>query len=1060
MTAVKFSTDHVDYLQRNNYAPPPIPAQTPMTTAPPNLRRLWHICGVGKNQRNASGQQSVRGKSGWEEKEREYSTAMMNEQLRLPSEDVLIGLAGFRMPVAFLVVGQERGVRINLGTWSQKERENASPAVLNSRCHVVGTLLESLYPAVDMQMSKSVQLPPLALGGQVLGVPTIKQADPRDGALPWDRLVRAMHGSKWAVLVLAEPVSNRMINNLRHALLNEQRSVQAAADATHSPSPLAKAYTFLLDVCLKGMTQGQAVGSWRTAVYLLGDENSYYRLASVWQSIFSGEASLPESVRVWERPEVVELAGAWALPDLPGSPPPGHYQHPFTYQTLLTSNQLAAYIHLPVLETTGFRVELVPDYDIVPRSVTDQKSLSLGQVMDRTRKTSSQYKLGLKDINRHSLVAGVTGSGKTNTLFHILIQLWKEGIPFLVLEPAKTEYRSLFAASVVASDLRVFTLGQEGISPLRINPFEVEPGVAISTHIDLLKSVFNASFGMWNPLPQVLERCLHTIYRDYGWDPVRGTNSRLSADAVSREQAFPTLTDLYYKVGEIVDGLGYEDRVTSDIKASLMTRLNSLRIGGKGVMLDTQRSIPMTELLSRPTVIELEPIGDDDEKAFLMGLLLIRLYEHRRVTGSLEGTGLNHVVVVEEAHRLLANVPPSANQEQSNVRGKAVETFSNMLSEIRAYGEGFLVAEQIPSKLALDVIKNTNIKIVHRIVAGDDRQVLGETMNMDPQQREMLSTLRVGQAAVFSEGDDRPILVSVPYTKITVPRDMRTRAGSDRVVAKAMEGFRRQPHIARCLIPFDRCPHSCGEPYQYCEQARELVGQWDFQNQFVALVQSLAIQDGAPNHFAKPLAEYLTARLPQGTAGREAFSCVVMNAVRWFLATYGRYYRWNYVIQEKIRVPLVEALLNVLPPLAGSGSGLDNFEGPAKEFSNLYRQACRRAYDPFPACTAICPNGECLFRFQAQKLLGERHLSELFDEAMKEAAEGQWVNFIAIDQAISRLVSFDVPLSVQRSTGLCYGMQKIIYKPGLMEQARRMAVQRLVEGFDLRFISERGLEDE
>jgi len=435
------------------------------------------------------------------------------------------------------------------------------------------------------------------------------------------------------------------------------------------------------------------------------------------------------------------LAADWALPDLPGPPPPGHFQHPFTYQTLLTSNQLAAYIHLPELETAGFRIELVPDYDIVPRSVSEGKNLSLGQVMDRTRKTSSLYKLGLNDISRHGLVAGVTGSGKTNTLFHILIQLWKQGVPFLVLEPAKTEYRSLFAASTVARDLRVFTLGQEGISPLRINPFEVEPGVSIATHIDLLKSVFNASFGMWNPLPQVLERCLHTIYRDYGWDPVRGTNSRLAPETSTREQAFPTLTDLYFKVGEIVDSLGYEDRVTSDIKASLMTRLNSLRIGGKGVMLDTQRSIPMTELLSRPTVIELEPIGDDDEKAFLMGLLLIRLYEHRRVTGSLEGTGLSHVVVVEEAHRLLANVPPSSNQEQSNVRGKAVETFSNMLSEIRAYGEGFLVAEQIPSKLALDVIKNTNLKIVHRIVAGDDRQVLGETMNMAPQQREMLSTL-------------------------------------------------------------------------------------------------------------------------------------------------------------------------------------------------------------------------------------------------------------------------------------------------------------------------------
>jgi hypothetical protein len=358
------------------------------------------------------------------------------------------------------------------------------------------------------------------------------------------------------------------------------------------------------------------------------------------------------------------------------------------------------------------------------------------------------------------------------------------------------------------------------------------------------------------------------------------------------------------------------------------------------------------------------------------------------------------------------------------------------------------------------VIKNTNIKIVHRIVAGDDRKVLGETMNMDSQQCEMLSTLRVGQAAVFSEGDDRPILVSVPYAKITVPKDMRTRAGSDRVVAEAMEAFRRKPHIARCLIPFDRCPHACKEPYQYCEDARELVGKREFQNQFVSLVQALAIQGGSPIHFAKPLAEYITARLPQGTAGREAFSCVVMNAVRWFLATYGRYYRWHYAVQEEIRVPLIDALLNILPPLAGSGSGLDRFEGSAGEFSLLYRQACRRAYDPFPACTTICPNGECLFRFQAQKLLGERHLSELFDEAMREAAEGYWDNFIAIDQAISRLVSFDVPMSVQRSSGLCYGMQKIVYKPGLMEQARQMAVQRLVEGFDLRFTSEGVLEDE
>ena len=148
-------------------------------------------------------------------------------------------------------------------------------------------------------------------------------------------------------------------------------------------------------------------------------------------------------------------------------------------------------------------------------------------------------------------------------------------------------------------------------------------------YIDLLKSVFNASFGMWNPLPQVLERCIHAVYRDYGWDPIRSVNRRLAVDDDGKNlriaDAYPTLTDLHAKATEIVESLGYADRVTSDIKAALMTRLNGLRIGGKGVMLDTRRSIPTAELLDRPTVIELERIGDDDEKAFIMGLLLIKV---------------------------------------------------------------------------------------------------------------------------------------------------------------------------------------------------------------------------------------------------------------------------------------------------------------------------------------------------------------------------------------------------------------------------------------------------
>src|SRR6202007_2335742 len=106
----------------------------------------------------------------------------------------------------------------------------------------------------------------------------------------------------------------------------------------------------------------------------------------------------------------------------------------------------------------------------------------------------------------------------------------------------------------------------------------------------------------------------------------------------------------------------------------------------------------------------------------LRGLLLIRLAEYRRYPG--QESVLKHLLVIEEAHRLLTNVGQRQSEEEANPRGKAVEAFSNLLSEIRAYGQGVIVADQVPVKLAPDVIKNTNLKIVHRIVAEDDRTVL------------------------------------------------------------------------------------------------------------------------------------------------------------------------------------------------------------------------------------------------------------------------------------------------------------------------------------------------
>ena len=115
-------------------------------------------------------------------------------------------------------------------------------------------------------------------------------------------------------------------------------------------------------------------------------------------------------------------------------------------------------------------------------------------------------------------VAGATGSGKTNTIFSLLTAADAAGVPFLVVEPAKTEYRALIEHPVLGPRVRVFTAGREGVGPLLLNPFEVPPGIGVAEHLDLVRAAFTAAFGMWTPLPQILERCLHEIYTDRGWD--------------------------------------------------------------------------------------------------------------------------------------------------------------------------------------------------------------------------------------------------------------------------------------------------------------------------------------------------------------------------------------------------------------------------------------------------------------------------------------------------------------------------------------------------------------
>src|SRR5205807_6094838 len=134
----------------------------------------------------------------------------------------------------------------HLGTWSPS-RENASAAILEERQKILNSVLNSLYISVDC-VSANVQLPLWPLSGFALGIPTTKPPDPLDIALPLDRLIRALSGTRWAVLILAEPVGEQVISKQRYNVINETRSVQTTyqspgSGAAGASSPLAQHYS-------------------------------------------------------------------------------------------------------------------------------------------------------------------------------------------------------------------------------------------------------------------------------------------------------------------------------------------------------------------------------------------------------------------------------------------------------------------------------------------------------------------------------------------------------------------------------------------------------------------------------------------------------------------------------------------------------------------------------------------------------------------------------------------------------------------------------------------------
>jgi len=1013
------TTQHLDYLQRSDVPFSNFANSDSITRAKNSTQKLWHIQGVGQIDKTPKQRDEKNQKS--------------------PSQDLIVGLHGLKIPMAFCIQGSKSGVKLNWGTWERDTVQSNESNSSNFKQEMLKTSLNAMYPSISLEEAPFSGLNFTKVGFS-LGIPSAKTFNPVDGSMAIDRLIRAMVDSNWAVLILAEPAEENAVSQLRGNLIEEIRRIQNAKQTNQAALPLIEHYEELLGESLKNLTKGITFGSWRVGVYLMGDDISYSRLASLWRGLYTGEKSLLEPIRNWDFPAAEDWAKNWILPDSPATLGPGFFRHPLAFQTILTSEQLGAYCHLPLIETPGFSITTVPNFDTVPQKITSEEKITLGQVMKHKRLLEQTYDIALPKLTKHVFVAGVTGAGKTNTIFHILKEVTKKNIPFLIIEPAKTEYRALLKDPALAGKLKVFTCGNELISPFRLNPFEILPGASVSVHIDLLRSVFAASFGLWNPLPQILEQCIHEIYKDRGWDVVNNKNTRLD-DPINLNLTFPTLTDLAAKVEQVTKSLGYEERVTADLQAALLTRITSLRTGGKGRLFDVQQSIPMETLLSNPTILELEAIGDDDDKAFFMGLILIRLVSYRRQQQQIDS--LQHVLVIEEAHRLLANVSSGGKQEDANPRGKAVETFSNLLSEIRAYGQSVLIADQVPVKLAPDVIKNTNLKIAHRIVATDDRKVLGGAMAMEEKKTHSLGILSVGEAVLFNEGDDAPLLVKMSYAKVDGT------PVSDTQVSKIMK--KNDLSNKKAYMIRQECSDECQDSLELCALAQGICEDEAFQKSLLRLVLSVTHDVIAMDRLWPSIQAHVESKRLKDTSHKNLWSSVISHASYWYAHKRGAEEKWNYSETKNVNIALKNAFSKKV--------FANDSEKECLTLQKTLLELATRTFDPYPVCGSICNSGQslCLYRKNVANLIDSGRFKSLWANAMDADRENksrdntlnvcmdagnELLEFLIGDISEKKIA---VNHEAARKVSLCFAQQKLINDNTLAPRAGLRIINELLK---------------
>lgn len=456
-----------------------------------------------------------------------------------------------------------------------------------------------------------------------------------------------------------------------------------------------------------------------------------------------------------------------------------------TATTCLSGKELAYSLNFPQKSIAGLPVIECVEFgrNVITYDEQDSKEdeIKLGSIFHMNHPEKNAVSLSKKSLASHTFITGSTGSGKSNTVYHMLEKARKKGVNFLVVEPAKGEYKNVFGRR---KDVSVYGTNPL-ISPLlRINPFSFPKNIHVLEHLDRLVEIFNVCWPMYAAMPAVLKSAIEQSYVDSGWDLVKSTNRY-------GEDLYPSFEDVARNVKEKIDSSEYDAENKGAYKGSLLTRLESLCNGING-MIFVADEIADSKLFDENVIVDLSRVGSSETKSLIMGMMVLKLQEYRLSNAEGMNSELKHLTVLEEAHNLLRRTSSDQSAEGNNLLGKSVEMLSNAIAEMRTYGEGFIIADQAPGLMDMSVIRNTNTKIILRLPDQADRELVGRAANLNEDQITEIAKLPCGVAAVYQNEWIQPVLCKVDL--FNVPEEPYKYIPSDDDTAPSKE------HIEKSLL--------------------------------------------------------------------------------------------------------------------------------------------------------------------------------------------------------------------------------------------------------------------